>query len=245
MYIIVAMMLLADQPFTSHKIELTEAVQIAEKVQTYLVENVKDYTGLLIKREYVNGKDTGHQYLRFKFRENPLSIYLKFQKPASLQNREILYHGGDEILVKRGGRKNSNLTLAIAANSPLASEDNRYTINEMGLKKLTEKLIVQLKTEMVIPDTEIIVYDNAKLDGRIITHYRMIHHTKTDATLSRQAEISIDKELNIPIYYRAIGWGEPTIVLEEYAFRDIVLNVGLTDEDFSESNQEYGFQKKN
>ena len=33
MYIIVAMMLLADQPFTSHKIELTEAVQIAEKVQ--------------------------------------------------------------------------------------------------------------------------------------------------------------------------------------------------------------------
>jgi hypothetical protein len=64
-------------------------------------------------------------------------------------------------------------------------------------------------------------------------------------TLSRQAEISIDKELNIPIYYRAIGWGEPTIVLEEYAFRDVVLNVGLTDADFSESNQEYGFQKKN
>jgi hypothetical protein len=245
MYIIVAMMLLADQPPTSRQIEFAEAVQIAEKVQTYLTENVKDYTGMLVRREYVNGKDTGHQYLRFKFRENPLGIYLKFQKPASLQNREILYNGGDDIIVKRGGRKNSNMTLIIASNSPLATENSRYTIGEMGLKKLAEKLIIQLKTEMVVPNTEIVVYDNAKLDGRIITHYRMTHYTKTDATLSRQAEISIDKELNIPIYYRAIGWGEPTIVLEEYAFRDVVLNVGLTDADFSESNQEYGFQKKN
>ncbi len=32
------------------------------------------------------------------------------------------------------------------------------------------------------------------------------------------------------------------VLLEEYAYRDLRLNFGLTDEDFQRSNREYGFR---
>jgi hypothetical protein len=199
MYIILAMALFTTDQETSRAINQQEALQIAENVRTYLTENVKDYTGLFIKREYLDGKDTGHQYMQFKFREQPLGIYLKFLKPSSLQGREVLYTGGTDMLVKRGGRRNPGLTLSISLDSPVAIESSRNSIQDMGLKKLAEKLIEKIKAEIAIPDTEIMAYYNAKLDGRTITHYRMIHHTKSPEATCRMAEISIDKELNIPI----------------------------------------------
>jgi hypothetical protein len=244
MYIIMVMMLLTDDQIASRVIDQKEAMRIAEKTRTYLVENVKDYTGMLIKREYIDGKDTGYQYMQFKLREEPISIYLKYLKPKSIQNREVLYTGGNELLVKRGGRHNSNMTLVITTDSVLITDNNRYSIQEMGLRKIAERLISQMNTEISIPNTEIVVYDNAKLDGRLITHYRLIHHTKDKNAIGKMVELAIDNELHIPIYYRALGWGEPTIVLEEYAFRNVILNAGLTDKDFSANNPDYGFQKK-
>jgi hypothetical protein len=243
MYILLIMAIFTTDQETSRAIDQQEALQIAEAVRANLVENVKDYTGLFIKREYLNGADTGHQYMQFKFREQPLGVYLKFLKPPSLENREVLYTGGTDMLVKRGGRRNSNLTLSVGLDSPVATESSRNSIQDMGLRKLVDKLIEKIKTEIAIPGTEIVAYYNAKLDGRAITHYRLIHSVKSPETTCRMAEISIDKELNIPIYYRALGWDEPTVVLEEYAFRNVVLNVGLTDKDFAADNPEYGFKQ--
>ena len=172
-------------------------------------------------------------------------MYFNYVKPVSRAGREVLYAAerGDELIVKRGGSRSPNLTLAISTDNLLATDGNRYTIKEMGLKVLSERLIKQLKAEVNVPDTEVRVYDNAKVNGQLVTHYRMIHRTQTPQATCRMAEISVDKALNIPIYYRSVGWQEG-VILEEYAFRDIVINVGLTDEDFKESNPAYGFQKR-
>ena len=226
-------------------IKSAEVIKVAEDIHSHIASTVSDYTGLLVKRENAAGKDTGYQYIEFKYRENPRAVYLKFLKPASLQNREVLYNGGEDLVVKRGGRKNASMTLYISIESPLATEGNRYTIRDMGLKVLSERLLSVIKTEVVIPDTEIVVYDNAKVDGRIVKFYRMIHNKKTSTEQCYIAEIAIDKELNIPIYYKALGYGkdDEPVVLEEYSFRNIKLNVGLTNEDFNEQNKKYGFKK--
>jgi hypothetical protein len=192
----------------------------------------------------VEGKDSGYQYIQFKYREDPRGVYLKFLKPASLQNREVLYNGGEDLVVKRGGRKNASMTMYIAVDSPLATDGNRYTIKEMGLKVLSARLLEVIKTEVVIPDTEIKVYDEAKVDGRPVKFYRLIHNVRHKDERCYIAEIAVDKELNIPIYYKALGYqGEEPVVLEEYSFRNIKLNVGLTNKDFDEKNEEYGFKK--
>ncbi len=228
------------QPSVVKAITPAEVIKVAEDVNSHINSTVNDYTGLLVKREMVDGKDTGYQYLEFKYRENPRAVYLKFLKPASLQNREVLYNGGEDLVVKRGGRTNASMTLYISIESPLATDGNRYTIKDMGLKVLSERLLEVIKIEVAIPDTTIKVYDEAKVDGRTVRFYRMVHDTKHAGVKCSMAEIAVDKELNIPIYYRAL---EGKVVLEEYSFRKIKLNVGLTDEDFNEQNKEYGFKK--
>jgi len=243
LYTIAILLLLADQPNTFRTVPMDEIIKIAEEIHTHITTDIHDYTGLMVKREFVDGKDTGSHYIQFKLREDPIGIYFKYLKPPSKAGREVLYVGGDELIVKRGGRKNASLTLAISTDNLLATEGNRYTIKEMGLKVLSERLIKQLKAEMNVPNTEVRAYDNAKIDGRVITHYRLIHHTQTPEATCRLAEISIDTILNVPIYYRSVGWQEPEVVLEEYVFRNIIINVGLTDEDFKETNPAYGFQK--
>jgi hypothetical protein len=223
-----------------------QVIKVAEDINSHINTTVSDYTGLLVKREYVSGKDTGYQYIQFKYRENPRAVYLKFLKPAYLQNREVLYNGGEDLVVKRGGRKNASMTMYLAIDSPLATDGNRYTIKDMGLKVLSERLLQVIKTEVNIPDTEIKVYNEAKVDGRTVRFYRMVHNVQHNKEQCYIAEIAVDKELCIPIYYKALGYGkdDEPVVLEEYSFRNIELNVGLKDEDFDEQNKEYGFKKK-
>jgi hypothetical protein len=234
-----------DAPSVVKLITPADVLIVAEEVQKSIVKNVQDYTGLLVKSEYTGGKDTGYQYIEFKFREQPLGIYLKFipkkPNPPSLWNREVVYNEKDGLIVKRGGSRNASMTLAIATDSPLATEGNRYLITDMGLRTLSARLLERIKVEANIPDTEIKVYDEAKVDGRSVRFYRMVHNTKTNIEQCYSAEIAVDKELHIPIYYRAKD--SSGIVLEEYSFRNIKMNVGLTDKDFSEKNSEYGFKK--
>ena len=237
-----------DAPSVVKLITPAEVLLVAEEVQRGIVQNVKDYTGLLVKREYVGGKDSGYQYIQFKFRESPRGIYLKFLKPTSLKEREVLYTAKDKenIIVKRGGNRSlKNMTVVLAVDGQEATDGNRYLITDMGLRTLSERLLERIKVEANIPNTEIKVYDEAKVDGRSVKFYRMIHNKKSSAEQCYIAEIAVDKVLNIPIYYKALGYGvnDESVVLEEYSFRNIKLNVGLKDEDFSEQNPLYGFKK--
>ena len=59
------------------------------------------------------------------------------------------------------------------------------------------------------------------------------------------AQIYIDKALNVPVRYAAYTWpeaaGEKPLLLEEYTYVNMKLNVGLTDADFDDHNKNYGF----
>jgi hypothetical protein len=224
-----------------------DAIQVAENIRDHIDQNINNYTGLFIKRELVDGKDTGYQYIEFKYRENPHAIYLKFLKPASLQNREVLYNGAGELVVKKGGRSTTSMTLYVGTDSLIALEGNRYGIEDMGLKTLSQKLIERLKEESFLPGTEIKIYNEAKVDGRPVVLYRLIHSQPHSKATSLMAEIAVDKELNLPIYYKAMdkdGNGR-WIILEEYTFRNMKFDVNFTDLDFNEENPEYGFKKRN
>lgn len=241
MFLLVLATLAADGP---QRIEPAKALKIAEEVHAHIENDITDYTGILIKRELIERRSK-QEFIQFKFRQKPtVAIYLKYLRPTSLVGREALYKGGNTFLVRRGGNFNSNMILELRINSPLALATSNYTIKEMGLKVIAERLIKQLKNEMNLPDTEILIYRNAKFEKRPITHYQLIHRKKVEGATCSMAEISIDNELNIPVYYRAIvGWEKP-IVYEEYGFRNVKLNVGLTDKDFDENNEDYQLKRE-
>ena len=60
------------------------------------------------------------------------------------------------------------------------------------------------------------------------------------------ASVLVDNELQVPVDFASYGWpkqqgGQP-LLLEEYMYSNIQLNVGLADNDFERSNPEYGFR---
>ena len=92
---------------------------------------------------------------------------------------------------------------------------------------------------------EVKFYKNTKVDGRTCTMIEVLHPEPRDHFDFYRAQIFIDDELNVPIRYAAWSWpekpgGEP-VLLEEYTYVKIKLNVGLTDEDFDPENPDYDF----
>ncbi len=60
-----------------------------------------------------------------------------------------------------------------------------------------------------------------------------------------QVRVYIDQELGLPIRFEAYDWpdgpdAEPVLV-EEYSYTDLKVNVGLSDHDFDVSNAGYAF----
>ncbi|GIW96569.1 MAG: hypothetical protein KatS3mg110_4610 [Pirellulaceae bacterium] len=218
---------------------------------------IADYTCLLVKRERVHGKLLPYHYMFAKVRHGqqrdgqqvPFSVYLKFLAPDDLQGREVLYVEGQndgKLIAKKGGLRFAYITTRIDPNSELALEDNRYPITEFGFKNLVRRFIEHLENS-VLEDCTLEIRTGASVDGRPCIGIEVINHRPDSAVRFHSARVYIDTQLEIPIHYEAFDWPaagqtEPRL-LEQYTYRQIKLNVGLTDADFDPANPDYGFRK--
>jgi len=95
--------------------ELDDVMQFAQQAYARIDAEIADYACLLIKRERVDGKDRGWQFMQAKIRherksgdqiETPFSVYVKFLQPKSVAGREVLYvqnrYNGD-LIARRVG----------------------------------------------------------------------------------------------------------------------------------------------
>ena len=239
------------------KAELEDVMKFAQDAYTRIDAEIDDYACLLIRRERVDGKDRGWQFMEAKIRHErkdedkvtvPFSVYLRFLQPRSVAGREVLYvqnqnHG--DLIARRGGTRSPNVTVQLIPTSPLAMEGNRYPITEIGFQTLAKRLIEVLSQELEYRDGDLRVFENAKVGDRQCTHYRLTHHKRRPNLTYHMAEVSVDDELGVPIFYRAYDWpttdGGKPVLLEQYIYKDIRINIGLTDEDFDPKNPEYHF----
>lgn len=234
-FLIICFPLCASEPISK-----TEVLEVARSTKLK-IEEIKSYQFLLIKREIVNGRDTGYQYLQVKVRTEPLQIYVKFLKPKKYEGREALFKNG-EITVRRGGTRMSDLVVNILPDSPLAMDGNRYPITYINPKTLSNELMKQIEYELSFDDTELVVFKQAKVFDQPGTHYRLIHTKQEKGMTCYVAEVMIDNELGIPIYFRTVDFRKHLI--EEYAFRDMILNPKFDDGDFDENNPKYNFNRE-
>ena len=92
-------------------------MQIAREGYQRINNDVRDYTCVLIKREQIDGKMRGPERIFAKVRHeqvedgevaSPFSVYMKFEAPAAMRGREVLFVSGrddDRFLVRKGGSR--------------------------------------------------------------------------------------------------------------------------------------------
>lgn len=220
--------------------------------------DIRDYTCLLVKRERVEGVLLDYEFMQAKVRHArqsndqtaPFSVYLKFLAPADVKGREVLYvegHNDGKIIARKGGTRFAYITTEIEPESDLALEDNRYPITEFGIENLVKRFLEHVEGS-TLADCTIQIMEGAKVDDRACQAIQVTKNRRTDDAQFYLARVYIDQELGIPIHYEAFDWprreGEEPRLIEQYTYRNVRLNVGLTDADFRRDNPAYGFRNK-
>lgn len=235
---------------------LWPALKLAVRSYSHIRKNIRDYSCDLVRRERVHGRLRNAEYLHAKVRHRrtrdgkvmiPFGVYLKVSAPSKFSGREILYVEGQndgDMLVRNGGRRFAFVTTKINPNSDTAMADNRYPLTEFGLENLVKRLIEVVKEDIRFgADTEVEFFNEATIDGRSCTGILVTHPTYDSRLRFHKASVFVDDELNVPVRYEAFDWpkeqgGEP-VLLEQYTYRDIKVNVGYTDRDFDAANPDY------
>lgn len=241
---------------------LDPALRYAQDELEHIHKDIQDYECTIVKRERIKGVLNEYEYMYAKIRnrkitdeklEIPLSVYLKFLKPANVAGREVIWveqRNNGKLCAHEGGALLGRVSVWLDPNGPMAMKGNLYPISEIGLENLVAKLIERGSRERTADptgeDTIVEFKPGAKLNGRKCTALSIRHDKQKPGYEFQLAQIFIDEELNIPIRYIAYGWPEKAggdkLILEEYNYTDIKLNRGFTDADFDPRNPTYNYK---
>lgn len=234
---------------------LDPALKIAQEGLEHIRKHVYDYECILIKRERVGNTLHDEEYMLAKVRNRkvdekiPLSVYLRFLKPEALKGQECLWVEGKnngKLIGHKGGKFGKfTPSLWLDPHGQLAMNGNRYPITEMGVENLVVKLIEKGTRDRKHGECEVKFYEDAKINKRPCLLIEVKHPVPREYFDFHIAQIYLDKEMNVPIRYAAYTWpeteGGKPLLLEEYTYVNMKLNVGLTDAHFDDHNKEYGF----
>ncbi len=212
------------------------------------IRQIEDYSAVMVKRERVNGKEGEEEYAFVKVRHRPLSVYMYFLKPQTLQGREVIWIEGQndgKMWAHGTGIQKMFGTVSLSPTSPMAMQGNRYPITEIGILNLVERLLEIGERDAQYGECEVKFHPNAKINDRTCTCIQVVHPVPRRNFLFHVARIFVDDELNVPVRYEAYDWpsepgGEPQLI-EQYTYLNLKLNNGFTDADFDHRNPQYRF----
>lgn len=223
---------------------LIPAINLANQSLNVL-NQVQDYEAIFTKREVVNGKLIS-QRIQLKLRHKPFSVYMKFLEPHA--GREILFVQGrnqNQLRAHEPGALQSLVgTISLPLNSPTVMAENRYQITDVGMKRLLEQLIAQWNIEAKYGEIDVQFYPNAMMGQTSCEVIETTHPQPRKQFNFHITRLFIDKKSRLPIRIENYGWprqGQRPPIMEEYTYTNIRLNVGLTEQDFSEQNKAYNF----
>ncbi len=234
---------------------LDRALEIAHTGLKNIQANIRDYTATMVKRELVNGRIGEQEFMKIKVRNRkgdpgqeyvPFSVYMKFLKPNA--GREVLYvenrYNGN-LLVHEPGLLTGSKTFELQPDGALAMRGNRHPIYDAGIENLVKKLIEKAERDRQLGYCQVEYREGAKINGRECLLIEVTHAERKREYEFHKAQVFIDDELQIPVRYASYDWPpaarQEPVLIEEYTYTKVKLNVGLTDRDFDPANPEYDF----
>ncbi|HEX4131889.1 MAG TPA: DUF1571 domain-containing protein [Pirellulales bacterium] len=215
------------------------------------LNEIRDYSCTLIKREWVDGQLLGPQRLAVKVRHEPFSVYLRYETPRALCGQEAIYVAGqnDNKLVGHLTGLKHRLLGAVSINpiGTAAMRGNRYPITEVGVRRMLERVVEVGECERAAGTCRVRYLDATTIDDRPASCLEMIHPEREPGVRYHLARVYVDDAIGLPVRFEAYSWpeqpGETPPLVEEYTYTNLVLNPGFDDRDFSPENPRYGFAR--
>lgn len=204
-------------------------------------EALTDYTATFIKEQRVRGKLKKPETVFMKFKK-PFSIYMKWIKNPD-EGKEVIYVEGEndgKILAHLGGIIGliTPTTFRMEPTHPIAMGGNLKPVTAAGLGNMIESLLEVFYLARDKGDLKAVCKGTTLYNGRTVFVVERYLPNKEEYP-NQFALIYIDKELMLPVYYAA--YDNEQNLLEKYAYKNLNLNVGLTEKDYDKSNPEYKY----
>ena len=207
------------------------------------LESVKDYRATFAKKELIGRKLIDTQ-MDLRFREDPFSVYLKFLSPHA--GREALFVKGendDKLLVRDVGFAGLVGTVALDPTGSYAMDENRYPVTMIGMKLMAVTVLEQWLAATKMGGVDANLYPKARIGQTACTAIETLQANATRPAKFHTTRLYLDNETGYPIRVQQYDFpkrrGAQPVLVEDYLYRNIRTNVGLTDMDFNRKNPAY------
>jgi len=210
-------------------------------------ESVQDYTCTFFKQERVDGQLYTPHIMNVKARTNPSSLYFKFLQPNA--GREAIFVQGrnnNKILAHDVGLGRIVAgTMHLDPKGDMAMEENRHPVTEAGLGAMIDTVKRRWDHDLRPGESIVTIHPQVKVGDRPCLMVETLHPRSSPGLLFYKVKFYVDKELGLPIRFEAYDWpkhpGDEPLLMEEYTYMNLRLNVGLKDKDFDHNNRQYSY----
>ena len=230
----------ASQVIPAAQPQIDPAVQLLTDARASF-GRVKDYMGIMVKEERVGGQMQPEQYIAFRIRQHPYSVYLKWQGPKQFDGQEAMYvagKNGNKLRAKAAGLAGAVGFVSLDPTDPRALRQSRHAITETGIGHLIETLVRGHEVERQLPPGQVqIGYREFMFQQKPCTGMEVVHKVNNGQFYCHRCVVFFDKQTKLPVRFEAYDWptaGGPAggEKLECYSYIDLKFNVGLTDAAF-------------
>ncbi len=227
-------------PAEMEKLARTDAPAFLRACIRRYEKEVRGYTAVLEKQEFLNGKLGPVEVVEVAFRDDPFSVLMKWKtSPAGRADRALYVEGANDgkTLARPANRAARFLVGVVARDSdgPDARSAGRYPLPEFGLKKGTERTLA--------------AWSAAQKRGELKVEYlgvRAIQEAgkKECYVLRRTCDPPAEEGIvSVEVAFDTEHWQQVANVLTaerdrkvgSYYFRDIVLNPEFPPDQFDKS----------
>lgn len=199
---------------------------------------VEDYSAVFRKKERVKDKLRPEEAVSIKFRK-PFQVYMKWLDGPL---KEALYVDGENNnkVVAHCDGTGANLTWKLDPKGSILMADNRHPITDIGFGFIINLMRINIPLALRHAELEVVRLVDENFMGRKTTVLEARFTPKEGRQYyATRVVCHIDKEYLLPIGIAC--YDERDALMEQYAYQDLKVNVGLNEKDFSRDNPEYKF----
>jgi len=213
------------------------------------IRQVLDYECVMVKQELLPAGMSKEQEIRVKYRSEPYSVYMEWQRNPGLAAR-VLYVKGRWTDPTTGNPEERELAVAqpgiIARifvksvkqpiHGQLARKSSRRSLDEFGFQRTLDRLIKICELGRSRGELALEFCGESRFDDRPVwVIRRRLPYTGEGGTYpDRTAEILVDKAYRVPVavYCYSDDDRQPKNLIAKYEYRSIRMRAGLTESDF-------------
>lgn len=220
------------------KLAKLDPIAFLEAALRRYAREVKGYTLTMQKQERLGGKLHPTEVIEVRFVEKPHSVHFTWIEGARLAERVMYVEGendGKMLARPRGvaARLVAGDIVSRDVTGPDARQSGRYTLNEFGLKKATERILVSWKKAKEAGDLQVEYQGIQKIKDAGDRPCHVLKRTSKTPENDGVVETTLYVDVETWLQAGAILKDKDGMLIGAYYFRDVRLNPEFKKDAFS------------